>query len=281
MTFLAVIIALIFFQVMAFPKSLHQDDWFQSLQRWTRGLGFSPTIGLIAYLGIPCFIVGLVLGKLDSFLFGLVWLGGAAAVLLYSFGRENFNALADRYYGYCQNEDHEAAYLFAQSELSVVPEDLTSDRPWQAHQAIQRRLLYLGYQRWFAVVFFFVVLGPLGALVYRLLQLSRSSPEEAQVASILFYADWVPSRLLAAGFSLTGDFIASRDKLLASMSDTDKGAGEVLLSVGRAAIRASEDIECDEPSAEVLRAEAAELRAILTRSAVAWLAAFSLAILLW
>ena len=278
MTFLAVIIALVFFQVMASPKSLHQDDWFLSLQRWTRGLGFSPTVGLIAYLAIPCFIVGLVLGKLEFFLFGLVWLGGAAAVLLYSFGRENVNALADRYYGYCQSEDHEAAYLFAQAELSVVPEDLTGDSPWPAHHVIQRRLLYLGYQRWFAVVFYFVLVGPLGALLYRLLQLSRHSPEEAQVARILFYADWVPSRLLAAGFSLTGDFIASRDQLLASVSDTDRGAEEILLSVGGAAIRASES---DEPTAEVLAAQVTELRAILKRSAVAWLATFSLAILLW
>ena len=135
--------------------------------------GFSPTLGFIFYLVIPCVVVGFVLDKLESFLFGVLWLGGAVVLLLYSFGRENFNVLADRYHSYCVSGDHEAAYLFAQSELSVVPEDLSGDSPWQAHQAIQSRLLYLGYQRWFAVLFFFVLLGPIGALLYRLLQLSE------------------------------------------------------------------------------------------------------------
>jgi AmpE protein len=280
MTFLAVIFAMVLFQMMPSSKPLHEDGWFLSLQGWTRGLGFSPTLGFIFYLAIPCIVVGFVLEKLESFLFGVVWLGGAVVLLVYSFGRENFNVLADRYHGYCVSGDHEAAYLFSQSELSVMPEDLFGDSPWSAHQAIQRRLLYLGYQRWFAVLFFFVLLGPIGALLYRLLQLSRTSPERAQALRILYYADWIPSRLLAAAFSLTGDFLASRDQLLAILTDTNKGSEEILLSVGRAAIRVKDDSDTDEPVMERLAQEIAELRGILSRSAVAWLAAYSLAILL-
>ncbi|MFK8047688.1 MAG: regulatory signaling modulator protein AmpE [Halioglobus sp.] len=281
MTFLAMIAAIIVLSVHGDKSPVHEDDWFASLQNTCRGFGFSPTVSLVVYVAAPVFLVEFMLSAVDSWLFGLIWLAGASLVLLYSFGREPFDTLTQRYRSYCRSGDFEAAYLYAEEELDIDPQSLDVTSPETAHEAIQARLLYLGYQRWFAVLFFFLLVGPIAALAYRLLQLSRQSRERAIASSILFYLDWLPTRLLAAGFALTGNFLSSRDELLASVSESRQDSGSVLMSVGRAAIGASRGAEPDQqhPFSEIASQETVELRDLMSRSAGAWLIVISLIVL--
>lgn len=281
MTFLAMIVALIVLKLQGDKSPVHEDNWFSSLQRTCRGFGFSPTVSLVVYVAVPVVLVRLMLNAVDSWLFGLIWIGGAALILLYSFGREPFDTLTQRYRSHCRNGDFEAAYLYAQEELEIDPQNLEVSSPETAHEAIQTQLLYLGYQRWFAVLFYFVLLGPFASLAYRLLQLSRKTPESAMAVKILFYLDWIPTRLLSSGFALTGNFLGSRDRLLASFSEVDQASGNVLLAVGRAAIGVSPVSEHDQqrPFSEIAAQEAGDLRDLMSRSAGAWLLAISLIVL--
>jgi AmpE protein len=281
MTFLAMVIALLLFQIWGAGNSLQQDHWFLRLQSSTRSWGFSPAIALFIYILIPVLVTGLVLNAVEGLLFGLLWIAAAAVILIYSFGRSNHEALFDRYYSYCMGGDFEAAQLFAQSELGVELEDESVDSQEGINQLVERELLYLGYQRWFAVLFYFVVFGPIGALVYRLLQHSTGTPEREQAVGLLYYADWIPARLLAAGFALTGDFMASRDQLISTLSGPNRSAGAVLLEVGKAAIGRSETVETDNAFSVTAAQEVAELRALLSRSAGAWLLVISLLVLFW
>ena len=285
MTFLAMVIALLLFHIWGAGNSLQQDGWFLRFQSWVRGWGFSPAIALAIYILIPVFVTGFFLSAIEGWLFGLLWIAAAAVILVYSFGRSDHEALIDRYYRYCMSGDFEAAQLFAQSELGVELAGEESDSQEGVHKVVERELLYLGYQRWFAVLFYFVVLGPIGALAYRLLQHSVGMPEREQAVRLLFYADWIPARLLAAGFALTGDFMASRDRLISSFSESDCGAGAVLLNVGRAAIGRDEVVDTETETGAAFFAVAAkevtELRALLSRSAGAWLLVISLLVLFW
>lgn len=282
MTFLAMIFALIAMQFQSGKNPLHYDNLFASIQRSCRSFGFSPVVSLVIYIALPVVGVSLILSMVDSWLFGLLWIGGATLVLLYSFGREHFDDLAQRYRSYCKSGDFQAAYLFAQKELNVDPEGLDVASPEEAHEAILKQLLYLGYQRWFAVLFYFVLLGPLASLAYRLLQISRQAPERELAAKILFYLDWLPTRLLAAGFALTGNFLSSREELLASFSEAEQASGSVLLWVGRAALGASGGGEPDSqlPFFEIAAQEAGDLRDLMSRSAGAWLIAISLIVVI-
>ena len=120
--------------------------------------------------------------------------------------------------------------------LAKVP----ADRPASAeevHAVVERGFLYEGYQRWFPVIFYFLVLGPAWAVAYRLLQLCRRDLEPALIERCLFFADWIPVRLLAAAFAITGDFVGSRDELLRGLTDTSRDGGELLLEVATAAAR--------------------------------------------
>jgi len=282
MSFLAMIIALVLLQVWGAASRVHHDDWMQRFQSRAQGLGMSPAVGLLFSVGIPVLAASLVLGLLESLLFGLLWIGATVLILLYCFGRGDFQALLLRFRTYCQNENYESAYLDAQSELAYDPGEEGPASPGDFQLQIQRCVLYEGYQRWFAVLLYFVVLGPEGALAYRLLHLCLAGFTEDAAKRMMFYADWIPVRLLAATFALAGDFIRGSDALLASFKDTDETAGEVLLATAKAAL-GTQSVDAVEPRqspGDLAASRLAGLEALMSRSATAWLLIISVLVLL-
>jgi AmpE protein len=278
MTFLAIVFALLYLQVQGGSSPLAHDEWFRRLQVNVRGFGLSNALTFSFYIAIPVVLALLFFSALGPLFFGLIWIVAAVVVLLYAFGRQDVPALAERYRNYCLNGDFEAAYLFASSELGVTLGDEPNLGPEQVHEEIERVLLYAGYQRWFAVLFYFLLLGPVGALAYRLVHLSSIGAEAQLVARVLFYADWVPARLLAAGFSLAGDFLRSRDALLEAVTDVQYPADSLLLAVGRRAV-GPPGVVPGEGLPESAAAEVAGLQALLSRSAIAWLAFIAVLVL--
>jgi AmpE protein len=141
-----------------------------------------------------------------------------------------------------------------------------------AWRRLQARLLYDGYQRWFAVVLVFVLLGPAWAFGYRLLQLEAQQAPERAAARVLFVVDWVPARLLALTFALAGDFMHSRDALSGALLDTARVPAELLGDVGTAAVYSAGRDADVQTAADDMQA----LGALLTRSAVIWVVAIAL-----
>ena len=187
----------------------------------------------------------------------------------------------ERYRGQCQSADFEGAYLTTLSELGWATQDDNPVSPQEVHALVQRGFIYEGYQRWFAVLFYFVLLGPAGALAYRLLQLCRHDYESALVERYLFLVDWVPARLLAAAFVLTGDFVGSYHKLLDGLLDTALEAVQLLEVVGTAALG---DASPAGDATEFARQAALQNKGIgslLARSAACWVAIISVAVLLF
>jgi len=284
MSFLAMIIALVLLQVWGSGSRVQYDEWLERLQSSLKGLGLSSTASLLLSIVAPVTAVSIVLALLEPILFGLVWIAATVVILLYSFGRGDFQVLLTRYRSYCEKEDFEGAYLHAQSELGNDAGDQAADSPGEFLLQIQRFMLYEGYQRWFAVLFYFVVLGPEAALAYRLLHLAISTPAsgEGMAQRLLFIADWVPVRLLAATFTLTGDFVHSRNEFLASIQNIDEAGRSILFSVGLAAMGVDDSKESGIPESfgKVAASQLAELGALLSRSATSWLVLISLFVLL-
>ncbi len=71
-------------------------------------------------------------------------------------------------------------------------------------------VLWAANVRFFAIIFWFVIFGAVGALVYRLVLLLQDDGESAAAKKHLKlvqdYADWIPVRLLGLGFALVGNF---------------------------------------------------------------------------
>lgn len=283
-TFLAIIIAVVLLQAWGTAERVHADGWFVSWQTRVAGWGLSSGISLALLILLPSMLLVFVLDLVQPLLFGLIWLPLAALLLLYSFGRGDFQGAMGRYRGHAYAGDFEAAYLAAREGLDEDEVEVeTPETAPEVHAIIQRGLLYEGLQRWFAVLLYFVLFGPGGALAYRLLQMCRGSFESELARRWLFVFDWLPARLLAATFALTGDFMGSRTTLLAAFQALTADAGTVLYSVGLAALGPAEAVagEGDDEFGPVAAAQNREFDALLSRSAVCWIVVLSLLVLLF
>ncbi len=280
MSFLAMIIALLIAQLRDKDSALFHDRWLMDVDARLRQMGLSSSVSFFCSLALPVIGVGVVLSYLEPRLFGLLWIALTVIILLYSFGRVNFAAMLDRYRAYFNSGNFESAWLDAKSESVTEMDPAEEASPEDVQIYVQQLLIYEGYQGWFAILFFFLVFGPEGALAYRLLQLYSSSADEELAHRLLFYADWVPVRLVAATFSLTGDFLASRDKLLASFSQTSQAANEVLIATARAALGLERGDTASDVG-DVAAAQVNQIEALLSRCAFFWLASISLIVVLF
>jgi len=269
MNFLALLIALTLRQLWGAESWLHRDGWWREWRQRVLGLGLLPWVQLVLSIGLPLLLALLLLDLLRPLLFGLLWIVAAALLLLYAFGRGDFHARIARYRDYCERDNREGAWLYLREELHAGdPREVDPGlEPEELHQQLQASLYYDGFQRWFAVVFWFVLLGPVAALAYRLLQLCRDAGgEQGPAVSLLFLLDWIPVRLLAATFAVAGDFVRSRDELLAALFDPWADSSALLLAVGNAAAGAA----ADDPSSQGAPADVTALADLLTRSTVVW-----------
>lgn len=269
MNFLAFLIALALRQLWGAEVWLHHDAWWLEWRQRANGLGLLPWVQMVLTVGLPLLLALLVLDLLRPLLFGLPWIIAAALVLLYAFGRGDFHARIARYRDYCERDNREGAWLYLREELHAG-DPLEVDpglEPGQLHRQLQASLYYDGFQRWFAVVFWFVLLGPVAALGYRLLQQYREAEGgEGPAVTVLFLLDWVPARLLLVTFTLAGDFVRSRDELVAALVDPWADNQCLLLTVGSAAAGSAADASASRQAA----GEVTALAGLMTRSAVVW-----------
>ena len=92
----------------------------------------------------------------------------------------------------------------------TITDYASSTSPDQQTSDVTRAILHIANERIFATIFWFVVLGPFGAMLYRLIsELSKQIDfDELAEFSKFIHAimAWIPARMLAAGYALTGNF---------------------------------------------------------------------------
>jgi len=279
MSFIALVLTLALAMGWPYGPVLHQDDWFEKWQSLIQSLGLRGVPAILAIVILPALALQLVLNAVQPMLFGLLWIALAVVSLLYAIGRGDISTQLENYRNQLRRDDFEGIYLHARTEMNGF-EGSTEQRmsPHAVHENMQHGLLYRGYEHWFAVLFYFLLLGPAGAVCYRLLQLIPEG--EGGADRLLFVVDWIPARLLAAAFTVTGNFVESWDELLDSLLAPDMAAPAVLYSVAMAATgedrRALPDVGFGAFAARQNEA----LSALMRRSAIFWLVLVSLLIVL-
>jgi len=286
--FLALIIALALLQYWGSAGPVHRDQWFRDLVAKFSESGLMPELQITFAVLLPAILLFWLQGLIAGWLFGMVPLALMVVVLLYSFGRGNFEALLDKYRAHCREGDFEAAYLFAQQELAAGADTECPSGPEQLHRWVKERFFYLGFERWFGVVFYFALFGAAGALAYRLLQLYGEFCDTAErremVRRTLQVVDWLPSRLLVFTFAVTGDWVGSREQMSAAIQDLETATGELVSDSAHAALGLKASVFSDngdsQAFAQVSDWEMGQIQGLLSRSAVAWVVALALIVLL-
>lgn len=211
MDFLVILIALGLVQIWGSGGAIQQDHWFDRLAVGLGDLVKPAPLFLALLVALPCVLLTLLYWWLQPVAFGLLSLLLAIVVLLYSLGRGDFSNSVETYLNSWNQGNFESAFEYASDIGDFGQSDSINDYV-ALHEQMRRTLFYEGLERWFAVIFWFLLFGPAGALAYRLSFLSGRSPVledryKQMALRMVHYLDWLPARLLAFSFNLAGDFV--------------------------------------------------------------------------
>ena len=252
MNFLALLLGLGVERLLTHLFHLREFRWLDStFDRLTARLVGSSraaaALGVIFVTGLIVLPVALASVSLSGALFQIPYFVLAVVVLLFSLGPRDLQTEADDYCSAVIQDDPDQARHVARELWEGDPDD----DPEKHLRCIQRAIYIQANNRIFAVVFWFVLLGPTGAWLFRVFDLLRRrlafqymrGEGELQGSSMVWAVRsvhgllaWIPARLLMLGYALAGSFDsaiaawrghfgASRDDFFAVTNDLLDGIG--------------------------------------------------------
>ena len=272
MSFLVLLLAVWVEKFSAGRQRIQQDGgWLRQLARVEAApsLQASPWLSLALLVLVPVLLLGVLLLLLKSVAYGWLALPVHLLVLIYGLGRGDVLAALGPFRDAWRRDDTEAAYLVAARDLGVQ-----ADEPGELLTRVQGYLLWQAYQSFFAVIFWYALLGPVAVLAYRLLALTTEQAQQVALrerAQQLRHAfDWRPARVLASSFALVGDFVSVSRALLHELLNWQISAAQLVDHAGRAAANTPASAPGD-----VGLHSLDSLWQMLVRSALLWYAGFA------
>lgn len=208
-TLVAVLVALALGHVA--PAAAATLRRFEGFRRWLAwldahmGQGWRGAAGVAVAVLPLLLLMAMLAWLLRDVLFGLPSLLFGVAVLAWCWGPRDL----DRDVEAIIDADEPAVRHAAVNNLQAAGGSLREDIP-----SLVEATVYNALRRWFAVLFWFLLLGPAGALGYRLLALMAISPMRALVPPetlrpaqrVLGWLEWPVAQLMALSMALAGNF---------------------------------------------------------------------------
>ncbi|VVM45951.1 hypothetical protein PS619_00533 [Pseudomonas fluorescens] len=237
MSFLVLLLALWIEKFSALRHRVQRDGgWIRELNKLeaSERLAKQPWLVLTILVVFPLALLALLLVVLEPVAYGLLALPVHLLVVIYSLGRGDLLGGLGPFRDAWRREDLQAAAHVAKRDLNIC-----ADSGEQLLERVQGHLLWEAYQSFFAVIFWYFLLGPVAALAYRLLALAEEhgkTPALVERAAQMRHAfDWVPVRLLAASLALVGNFVAVSRVMLHELLNWNISAAHLINRVGLAA----------------------------------------------
>lgn len=211
LAFLTFIAATGLYWFMGSGGPLHKMDIQSRFQAQVDADTSSNTV-LLWLVGAPTAAFAVSLAILEGLFGGVATLFVGAAALFFSFGREDYPTITQRFLARARAGDNEGAAMVVESaggNAEAEDEDGFTD---VASVFFSKMAL----QRWFGPVIYFFLLGPSGAVAYRLAHATQETATPIG-ESVMRIIEWLPSRLMVLSFAVFGDF----DKTLGHI--TEKG----------------------------------------------------------
>ena len=288
LTLIAVVLSLVLGHVapglIAFRRYGWFVSWLQWLGRWFAGQRpWQGRFGLLLAVGLPIGLIGALQWLLDDHFYGLPLFGFALAVLIYTWGPRDLDLDVDAVIEARDVTERRAA------AAALFPE---GGEPVIEGPSLVEAVFRCALWRWFGVLFWFLLLGAAGAMLYRLVSLSaqgeaqRVLPPAQGDAARTFIAllNWPVAHLMTFGLALAANY----DRVLGAWRDW-YGNGGLRLDTGflGAAARVSVDCELAEEDAYAIDGPAQapallELRdamSLVWRVLLLWLAVLAIFVL--
>lgn len=277
----ALIVLLLVFSQVDFTR-VRDFAWFRS---WLAQLRFTEGGGRVAIaLALPVIVCAVIQRALYGWGFGAAEVVFAILVLIYALGPREPEADIDAVLTAADTPAREAAAQELRDDTSAAPLPFTSP-------ALVEAVVLAGLRRRFGVLFWFFLIGPVGALLYRLAQVAANDGGEldlrARDGARRFAAalDWIPAHLMVLAMALVSDFEAVLHAWRAWHLQPGRSPWELepgfLAAVARSGVDA--DIEAGDGGAVAdisdPMEELADARRLLIRVLVVWLAVVALIVL--
>lgn len=230
---------------------LQRDGWFIWLLNRFRALPAAssfPLLPMVLVFVLPLLVLMICIWAIVHFLSINFLFFIYVPVLLYSLGRGDFLAELNNYIATANRGDSVAASkliddLRGQAADSTAHE---SANDWKSlHTQALKVISYRGFERTFAVLFWFVIAGAVGALLYRMSALYREqttpySNEAVLADKWLWLIEFPAVRLMGLTWAFVGNFDSSplRDSLI----DTENSSMTILNNSLRGALGAPTDL---------------------------------------
>ncbi|HEY9036597.1 MAG TPA: regulatory signaling modulator protein AmpE [Pseudomonadales bacterium] len=287
MKFLSLIAVMLLVQYWSVSPSIQRDGLFHAWRGMCqKALSVLPSGAIWAFVVLlPALLAGLAIEMMAGWLWGAVSLALSIALLLYGLGRGDLSEQVEEYLSSWQQADWQAAWHHAQSFVSQEALDETAD-PVQLHQYACRAIAYQGFERLFAVVFWFMVLGPAGAVFYRFTSLqARESKggDDPLDQQMLYLLEWLPARILAFTCALAGNFNTAMNAIELGWLDMTRSMADFLSTACAGALQwapmVPPDMNDDAAVEAFVSQGQQDVRALMTllaRCGMIWLALIAL-----
>lgn len=276
MAFLSLLLALALVQWWGSGAPVQRDDWFTHYQAWLaqKTLLARPAAQLFAAVLGPVLLLWALTWAIDQW-FSSIWLLLVATlVLLYSLGRGDFSAQVEAYIEASEREDTVSAARWLAKLQGNHPEAAEPESWPSLHSQALRAIAYRGFERMFAVMFWFFILGPAGALLYRLSLLCRERQPSALLERWLWLLEWPVVRLMGLTWAMAGNFDSCFFRCQRGLTDTRQPSVRLLEDQFRGALGFSEAE--DDVRLETIRAALP----LFSRSLLLWVCFLALVTLL-
>jgi AmpE protein len=230
---------------------LQRDAWFIWLLNRARALPAAasfPLLPMILVFIIPLLLVMVCIWAIVHFLSANFLFFLYVPVLLYSLGRGNFLADVNNYIAIANRGDSVAASKWIDDLCGHAANNISisAEGDWKSlHTQALKVISYRGFERAFAVLFWFVIAGAVGALLYRLSAIYReqttpNSNEALLADKWLWLIEFPAVRLMGLTWAFVGNFDSCplRDSLL----DSENSSMTILNNSLRGALGAPTDL---------------------------------------
>ncbi|ANB02163.1 regulatory signaling modulator protein AmpE [Ectothiorhodospira sp. BSL-9] len=307
MSLITILIAVVVERLTHAIENLRRFTWLTRVTGMIRaraeGFGLGGTAALVVTLAVPLVIVAVIFHLVGGMLAGIVGLLLGLIVLLFCLGPQDLSRQVDAYLeaGAMKDEDREMKHA-----RELLGEDNVPGDAAERSSAVLQKALSESNPRLFAVLFWFVILGPLGAVLYRLSHLMQAPMAQEKPAAaaegeqgkagedkpqaeptedgfrqaavrLVALLDWIPARLVALGYALTGTFDRAFPVLRSNFTGPLAGMAEqnerLLRDAGSEAVQL-DDVDMKDP----LEARSAVERAsnLVFRTLIAFVAVLAL-----
>lgn len=286
---LAVLVSIVLSHSLPELGRLRHYGWFEG---WLRG-DFNPLVGSGVWrgshggwwsVGVPVLLVGALQFFLHGVAYGFPSFLLATAVLFYCWGPRDLDADIGAVTHAPDRDTRVAA-------LQEIPTDPPAPPLGLDGRSLVDTVFRAALTRWFGVLFWFLLLGAAGALLYRLVQLVaqseafRSALPRAHADALrdLHLAlDWPAAQLMTLAMALAADF----DAVAQSWRDFHHGIGQgylvrdigFLFAAARASVDA-EDEDFEDEAANTTLLPLHQSQSLVWRILVVWLATLALFVL--